>query len=130
MPESPRYLLRQDRQEEAYAIVRKIYPYATAKQVELKMTVMKTNVDAIRQVEDTLTVRQRLRRIFRNGPSRRALIIACGLQAFQQLSGFNSLMYFSSSLFEQVGFKNSTAVSLIVAGTNFVLTCVALMTIE
>lgn len=130
IPESPRYLLRKDRSEEAVKVVRKIYPYATEKQVQLKVGVMESNVAAIRKVEESLTVAQRLRRIFRNGPSRRALIIACGLQAFQQLSGFNSLMYFSSSLFEQVGFQNSTAVSLIVAGTNCVFTIIAFMIIE
>lgn len=130
IPESPRYLLRKNRSEEAVQVVRKIYPYATEKQVQLKVGVMESNVAAIRKVEESLTVAQRLRRIFRNGPSRRALIIACGLQAFQQLSGFNSLMYFSSSLFEQVGFQNSTAVSLIVAGTNCVFTIIAFMIIE
>lgn len=31
-------------------------------------------------------------------------------------------MYFSATIFKSVGFENPTAVSLIVAGTNFVMT--------
>jgi len=32
-------------------------------------------------------------RLWRDLPTRRALIVACGLQFFQQATGFNSLMY-------------------------------------
>lgn len=60
----------------------------------------------------------------------RALIIACGLQGIQQFTGFNSLMYFSSTIFETVGFENSTAVSIIVAGTNFIFTIIAFFAID
>lgn len=60
----------------------------------------------------------------------RALILACGLQGIQQFTGFNSLMYFSATIFETIGFKNATAVSIIVAATNFVFTLVALCIID
>lgn len=32
-------------------------------------------------------------RVLRHGPTRRALIVGCGLQMFQQLSGINTVMY-------------------------------------
>lgn len=32
-------------------------------------------------------------RILNHGPTRRALIVGCGLQMFQQLSGINTVMY-------------------------------------
>lgn len=60
----------------------------------------------------------------------RALIIGCGLQAIQQFTGWNSLMYFSGTIFETVGFKNSSAVSIIVSGTNFVFTLIAFFCID
>lgn len=60
----------------------------------------------------------------------RALILACGLQGIQQFTGFNSLMYFSATIFETIGFHNATAVSIIVAATNFVFTGVALCIID
>lgn len=60
----------------------------------------------------------------------RALILACGLQGIQQFTGFNSLMYFSATIFQILGFDNPTAVSIIIAATNFVFTCVAMLIID
>lgn len=60
----------------------------------------------------------------------RALILACGLQGIQQFTGFNSLMYFSATIFKTIGFENATAVSIIIAATNFVFTLVALCIID
>ncbi|SGZ54431.1 CIC11C00000004761 [Sungouiella intermedia] len=68
--------------------------------------------------------------IHRNPANLRALILACGLQGIQQFTGFNSLMYFSATIFETIGFHNATAVSIIVAATNFVFTGVALCIID
>lgn len=65
-----------------------------------------------------------------NAANFRALILACGLQGIQQFTGFNSLMYFSTTIFETIGFENATAVSIVVAGTNFVFTLVALCIID
>ncbi|KAI0545625.1 general substrate transporter [Xylaria curta] len=61
---------------------------------------------------------------------RRALAIACLLQALQQFSGFNSLMYFSATIFKLVGFKNPTMASLAIASINFVFTVISLRLID
>ena len=58
------------------------------------------------------------------------LVIACGMQAFQQLCGFNTLMYYSATLFKEIGFNQPTAVGLIVSGTNFIFTLIALKWID
>ncbi|KAI1744651.1 general substrate transporter [Xylaria scruposa] len=60
----------------------------------------------------------------------RALAIACLLQALQQFSGFNSLMYFSATIFKLVGFKNPTMASLVIACINFVFTVISLRLID
>ena len=52
------------------------------------------------------------------------------MQAFQQLSGFNTLMYYSATIFQEIGFNNPTAVGLIVSGTNFIFTLFALKYID
>jgi len=46
------------------------------------------------------------------------------------MSGFNTLMYYSSTLFALVGFSNPVAVGLVVAGTNFVMTWANMMTVD
>lgn len=52
------------------------------------------------------------------------------MQAFQQLCGFNTLMYYSATLFKEIGFNQPTAVGLIISGTNFIFTLVALKWID
>ncbi|KAI1769676.1 general substrate transporter [Hypoxylon sp. FL1150] len=62
--------------------------------------------------------------------NRRALTIACLLQGLQQLCGFNSLMYFSATIFTMLGFSIPTLTSLTVAATNFAFTVLALVLID
>lgn len=52
------------------------------------------------------------------------------MQAYQQLCGFNTLMYYSASLFQEIGFNQPTAVGLIISGTNFIFTLFALKYID
>lgn len=52
------------------------------------------------------------------------------MQAFQQLCGFNTLMYYSATLFKEIGFNQPTAVGLIISGTNFIFTLFALKYID
>lgn len=58
------------------------------------------------------------------------LAVGCGLQAFQQLCGFNTLMYYSATLFATIGFNQPIAVGLIISGTNFIFTLFALKYID
>ncbi|PYI30472.1 putative MFS myo-inositol transporter [Aspergillus indologenus CBS 114.80] len=73
---------------------------------------------------------QRTRNLFLVGGNRRALIIAVMLQGLQQLCGFNSLMYFASTLFAILSFSSPTLTALAVAMTNFVFTLLAFIYID
>lgn len=53
-------------------------------------------------------------------------VVGAGLQGTQQLSGFNTLMYYSASIFAALGYRNATAVGLLIAAVNFGFTIVAL----
>ena len=57
-------------------------------------------------------------------------VVGCGLQGYQQLCGFNTLMYYSATLFATIGFDQPIAVGLIISGTNFLFTLVALKYID
>eukprot|EP00429_Kryptoperidinium_foliaceum_P054272 CAMPEP_0176094952 /NCGR_PEP_ID=MMETSP0120_2-20121206/47587_1 /TAXON_ID=160619 /ORGANISM="Kryptoperidinium foliaceum, Strain CCMP 1326" /LENGTH=601 /DNA_ID=CAMNT_0017428907 /DNA_START=52 /DNA_END=1857 /DNA_ORIENTATION=- len=47
-----------------------------------------------------------------HAPTRRALILGCGLMAVQQCSGINTVMYYAASIYEMSGFEELTAVWL------------------
>jgi MFS transporter, SP family, solute carrier family 2 (myo-inositol transporter), member 13 len=47
-----------------------------------------------------------------------------------QLGGFNTLMYYSATLFSLVGFNNATAVAIVVGATNFIFSIVNLVIID
>jgi SP family myo-inositol transporter-like MFS transporter 13 len=124
MPESPRWLVLKAREEEAMTVFLSLghadaeHVVARVKQDVKEEQVGSNNSNSI--FLDLVTI----------PANRRALIIACGLQALQQLSGFNSLMYFSATIFSLVGFHSPIGVSLSVALVNFVATLCAFALID
>lgn len=81
--------------------------------------------------QTTTKVKGKLNLLLRDSTHRRALIIACALQAFQQATGFNSLMYFSSRLLLMAGFVlNPNAAAVGIAIANFIGTLVAMRYID
>ncbi|THH19543.1 hypothetical protein EW146_g1641 [Bondarzewia mesenterica] len=130
LPESPRIMLKRGDVSAARAVMAKIYAHATPEQVDLKVKVLSAAVKQSIEISRSTTFLQRCHSVFFVPINRRALIVACGMQAFQQLCGFNTLMYYSATLFKQIGFNQPTAVGLIVSGTNFVFTLFALKYID
>lgn len=130
LPESPRILLLRSDVAGARAITAKIYPLAKVEQVDRKVEIMKAAVDQSIEYNANSTWLERLKSLAMVGTNRRALIIGCGLQAAQQLCGFNTLMYYSATIFSMLGFNNATAVGLIVATVNFLFTLVALKIVD
>ncbi len=79
----------------------------------------------------TTQVKSKLSLLLHDPTHRRALIIACGLQFFQQATGFNSLMYFSSRLLLMAGFiANPNAAAVGIAVANFIGTIIAMRYID
>ena len=54
----------------------------------------------------------RVRQMLTHAPTRRALILGCGLMVVQQLTGINTVMYYAASIYEMSGFPEVTAVWL------------------
>ncbi|KAI0922652.1 hypothetical protein AcW1_002758 [Taiwanofungus camphoratus] len=130
LPESPRILIRRGNFEAARAVMTRIYACATPEQLDLKLKVLIAAVKQSVEIANSTTFFQRCTSILVNPINRRALIVGCGLQAFQQLCGFNTLMYYSATLFKEIGFNKPIAVGLIISGTNFVFTLFALKYID
>ncbi|KAF9237131.1 general substrate transporter [Melanogaster broomeanus] len=130
LPESPRILIRRGNMEAAHKVLSRVYAAATSEEVDLKLKVLHAAVRQSVEIANSTTFFERFGSMISIPVNRRALIVGCGMQAFQQLCGFNTLMYYSASLFQEIGFNQPTAVGLIISGTNFVFTLVAFKYID
>jgi hypothetical protein len=54
--------------------------------------------------------------LWRPGKVRRAVLLACALQAFQQVTGINAVLYFAADLFERAGVDRAAAATTLVIG--------------
>ncbi|CAK7565941.1 MAG: hypothetical protein SEPTF4163_003871 [Sporothrix epigloea] len=158
MPESPRWLVMVGRTAEAQTVIKRVQ--GSAGGPASASAIFKTIETQIRTEAEARRMRQQRRPMPTASPlsrdterwqsvarwlcgdgdtwdalfgvrrNRRALVIACLLQGLQQLCGFNSLMYFSATIFTLVGFDQPTLTSLTVAATNFVFTVAALLLVD
>ncbi|KAM4569760.1 proton myo-inositol cotransporter-like [Odontesthes bonariensis] len=66
-------------------------------------------------------------------PTRRALLVGCGLQMFQQLSGINTVMYYSATILQMSGVRDDR-LAIWLAGvatfTNFLFTLLGVWLVE
>lgn len=130
LPDTPRYYVMKGDYDKAKYVLNKIYIDAKDDLIERKISELIDLNKAIPGDNVFIKVWNTIKEIHRVPSNFRALIIGCGLQGIQQFCGWNSLMYFSGTIFQTIGFKNSTAVSIIVAGTNFIFTLVAFFAID
>ncbi|GBL49922.1 myo-inositol transporter itr1 [Candidozyma auris] len=129
LPDTPRYYVIKGDLERAKQVLRKTHSDSSEVHVEaLLADMIQSNSTVpggpVSQIWNSIKL------IHSRPANLRALILACGLQGIQQFTGFNSLMYFSATIFKTIGFENATAVSIIIAATNFVFTLVALCIID
>lgn len=98
LPESPRFLIRKEKDEEARSILTMIHN--DKKLVDSEMNDIKTVASA--------EAKGGLEELF-GKMSRPVLIMAMGLAIFQQVMGCNTVLYFAPSILVEAGFGNSAA---------------------
>ncbi|KAI0181524.1 general substrate transporter, partial [Hypoxylon sp. FL1284] len=141
MPETPRWLVKAGKSQEARRVIEKtLGPNADTHRLLVDRVVKGIEME-IREEQGHATLAGNGRKgdgsllegwheLVGVPKNRRALVIACLLQGLQQLCGFNSLMYFSATIFTMLGFSIPTLTSLTVAATNFAFTVLALVLID
>ncbi|ODQ78447.1 hypothetical protein BABINDRAFT_162670 [Babjeviella inositovora NRRL Y-12698] len=126
IPESPRFLVLKNDVRTASSALGKLYPSATAEQIGEAIEIIQKDVLANKAIlQETAAVR-----LFGKTSTVRALAVCCGLMMFQQLCGFNALMYYSPTIFQTLGIKNPLLTGLFIALTNFAFTFVAVYLID
>ncbi|KAF2176578.1 putative transporter [Zopfia rhizophila CBS 207.26] len=129
-PESPRQLVAHGKVEEASKVLTRIYPTSTEEQRKAKIASIEMSIQEATQTMVDDSIWKSLRRVFTTPATGRAVLTACLTMAISQLGGFNTLMYYSATLFSLVGFDNATAVAITVSGTNFLFSIVNLVLVD
>ncbi|XP_028304642.1 proton myo-inositol cotransporter-like isoform X1 [Gouania willdenowi] len=127
LPESPRWLLQKGFSQEASRVLSRIRGRSD---VDEEFETIKASID---EEKDSGGDGPVILRILNHGPTRRALIVGCGLQMFQQLSGINTVMYYSATILQMAGVRDDKQAIWLAAATsatNFVFTFVGVWLVE
>lgn len=132
LPESPRWLYRRDKVDEARAILEKIYP---AHEVEFEMAALKQSVEAEKADEGAVgeDMISKVKGALNNTVVRRGLYAGITVQVAQQFVGINTVMYYSPTIVQFAGFasnKTALALSLITSGLNAVGSIVSMAFVD
>ena len=103
LPESPRVMLLRGQTDQAVVTLSKIYKGASPEVLALKLRVIQAHVTETTRLQREFTFKQRSMKLWTHKPYRRAIIAVCGVQAFGQLTGYNSLLYYSGTIFGLLG---------------------------
>ncbi|MBF0199297.1 MAG: sugar porter family MFS transporter [Planctomycetes bacterium] len=122
--ESPRWLIiHEDRQEEAAAICRSIYPDMTDTEIQ----------DLVNSIAaSTETSSPSAKKPFFTSRLKLPIILAFLIAFFNQLSGINAILYFAPRIFQWTGLEESAALlqSVGIGITNLIFTFVGLYLID
>ncbi|KAK4754477.1 hypothetical protein SAY87_002581 [Trapa incisa] len=114
LPESPRWLFTKNKKDEAVTVLAKIY---TLDRLEDEIEHFSAALEEERLKKNNV----RYLDVFKSKEIRLAFLTGAGLQAFQQFTGINTVMYYSPTIVQMAGFTSNQLallLSLVVAAMN------------
>ena len=119
VPESPRWLMRQRREDEA----KKVFGEIGEKDITLAMNQIRESLQSEQGKEKE--------KLF-SGKYNKPIFYATALATFNQFSGINAIMYYAPRIFEMTGLAKDTALlqAISIGATNLVFTLLAISLID
>lgn len=135
MPESPRWLIQHDDVKEAQAVLRRLRGCddVHAEYVAIAAAVQEEHQQLVRSNSAFNDQIANIKNVLWNKTTRRALLLGCLLQACQQLSGINTVMYYSATILKLAGFTHTCEaiwLSAAVSFCNLLGSCVGLALVD
>lgn len=122
MPETPRYLVHTGEEEAAREVLEDLPGDEPPQE----------RIDEIKEVDREEESEAGLKALWHAKWVRPALLVACGLAAFQQFVGINTIIYYAPTTLTNVGFAKTSAIygNLIIGVVNVVMTIIAIKIID
>ncbi|XP_071589998.1 proton myo-inositol cotransporter isoform X2 [Heliangelus exortis] len=128
LPESPRWLIQKGQTQRARRILSQMRGNQA---IDEEYDSIKNNIEE--EEKEVGAAGPVICRMLTYPPTRRALIVGCGLQMFQQLSGINTVMYYSATILQMSGVEDDRLAIWLAALTafiNFIFTLVGVWLVE
>ncbi|XP_069833354.1 proton myo-inositol cotransporter isoform X1 [Dendropsophus ebraccatus] len=128
LPESPRWLIQKGQTQKGRRVLSQIRGVQT---IDEEYDSIKNSIDE--EEKEAGAGGPVIYRMLIYPPTRRALIVGCGLQMFQQLAGINTVMYYSATILQMSGVDDDRLaiwLAAITAFTNFSFTLVGVWLVE
>ncbi|XP_023528294.1 inositol transporter 1 [Cucurbita pepo subsp. pepo] len=114
LPESPRWLFMKGDKSKAISVLSKIYDFP---RLEDEIDYLSSQLEEERRKVKNVSYLD----VFKAKEIRLAFLAGAGLQAFQQFTGINTVMYYSPTIVQMAGFRSNELallLSLIIAAMN------------
>ncbi|CAI5785247.1 proton myo-inositol cotransporter [Podarcis lilfordi] len=128
LPESPRWLIQKGQTQKARRILSLMRGNQT---IDEEYDSIKNNIEE--EEKEVGAAGPVICRMLTYPPTRKELIVGCGLQMFQQLAGINTVMYYSATIMQMSGVQDDRIaiwLAAVTAFTNFIFTLVGVWLVE